>query len=262
METRTTRPTKKKKRINLPISLLVILLVIFGVLQVAHAHKVHSLNQTIQTAQAATTKQKAENQKLQTEVSELQEEIKAPIKAYGNKTRATLKQAKLNDHLILQTDERWANQKYGWGQFSTVDKNACAIASLSMINAYWDDSKELSVNEVLKWAGNDYFTDYGTSWNIFPAFAQKYGYTYKDLGSNLSAALPYLKKGIPVVASVHPGLFTTVGHILVLSHADDKGIQVLDPNDNALKKHSLTPFPNDTIQEELSHLWVFEKTKK
>lgn len=172
-----------------------------------------------------------------------------------------MKKQGLNSCLILQRDERWAKEPYGWGIYTTVDKNACAIASLSMINAYWKNT-ELTMTDLLKWAGNDYFTDSGTSWNIFPEFAKNYGYTYTDLGTQLDKALPYLKQDIPVVASFNPGIFTSVGHIMVLIHANDEGICVLDPNDDLSKKNSLTRFSTADVQKSLAHLWVFGVSSK
>lgn len=184
------------------------------------------------------------------------ENLENLMKSYGMAVREQLKAQGLNDDLILQTDERWANEIYGWETDATVGNNACAIASLAMINAYWQHTP-LTINQVLNWAGNDYFTDAGTLWSIFPAFAEKYGYKYKDLGTNVADALPYLKNNVPVLISVKPGRFTTVGHIMVLTHADDEYIRLLDPNDNENKNHALTSFSKEVIQKELRHIWVF-----
>ncbi|WEV45351.1 C39 family peptidase [Streptococcaceae bacterium ESL0687] len=244
---------KFKKNIGLPLILISVflgLILAFSVIQTKDTTDLHHLKSELNAAQEKLKALEERNQLLEDAVTN-------PIKAYGNETREELKKQGLNDNLILQTDERWASLPYGWGIYSTFDKNACAIASLSMINANYQKG-DLSVQNVLDWAKNDYFTDDGTSWNIFPAFAQHYGYTYTDLGDNIEDALPYLNQGIPVVASVKPGIFTSVGHILVLSSANDQGIHLLDPNDDAKKRHSLTTYSNEQIQNELAHLWVYK----
>lgn len=180
------------------------------------------------------------------------------IQSYGETTRNLLKKSKRNPYLILQTDERWTNIQYGWGEFQTLGKNGCAIASLAMIQSYWN-KKIISPKIILKWSHEDYFTDSGTSWSIFPSFAEQYGYQFRDLSDRLYNAIPYLKRGIPVIASINVGRFTDVGHVLVLSKADNNHVWLLDPNDNAKKRHSLTAFTYDEIQHELAHLWVFIK---
>ncbi|WEV60851.1 C39 family peptidase [Streptococcaceae bacterium ESL0729] len=243
---------KFKKKIGMPLILISVflgLIFAFSAIQTKDTTDINHLKNELRTTQ---DKLKAAEDKNQA----LEEAVANPIKAYGNEARAELQKQGLNANLILQTDERWANLPYGWGTYTTFDKNACAIASLSMINANYQKG-DLSVQNVLDWAKNDYFTDEGTSWNIFPAFAEKYDYNFTDLGDNIDSALSYLSQGIPVVASVKPGIFTSVGHILVLSSLDDQGIHLLDPNDDAKKRHSLTAFSKEQIQNELAHLWVY-----
>lgn len=247
----SNQPQKRhlKKSVKLILLLIFIFFAIFLIMIKASNNHVNAL----QSELLAT---KGDLKKSKKQIHSLQEEVKFPLKSYELKTRKELQSEKLNSNLILQTDERWANKSYGWGTYTTVDKNACAIASLSMINAYWKHTP-LTINSVLNWAKNDYFTDSGTSWSLFPAFAKEYGYEYKDLGTNISNATSYLKKGIPVVISVKPGKFTSVGHIMVLSHFDGKNIRLLDPNDDAKKKHTLTNFSELEMQQELTHIWVF-----
>lgn len=248
--------TRKKRKLKTHVKGYLVLTGVF-LLSLTCTNIVHSITKT--NLNDKLVKADKELKKNKSYIDSLEAEIKKPFKTYGNKTRASLKEKRLNSSLILQRDERWSKEPYGWGINTTVDKNACAIASLSMINAYWKNT-ELSITDVLNWAGNDYYTDYGTSWNIFPAFAQNYGYTYTNLGTQIESALPYLEKDIPVVASFNPGIFTSVGHIMVLSHADEDGIRILDPNDDVSKKFSLTTYSTEDIQASLAHLWVFEET--
>ncbi|MEJ6348859.1 C39 family peptidase [Holzapfeliella sp. He02] len=186
-----------------------------------------------------------------------QEQAANPVKLYGLEARKELESRQLNANLILQRDERFAQLEYGHGDYHTLDKNGCAIVALSMINAYFDH-KTTTPNQVLDWAQNRYFTDYGTSWQIFDDFAKTYGYHVADLTDNLDLALSYLKDNIPVVISVNPGKFTKVGHIMVLTSLDNEGkIHLLDPNDDETKKHSLTAYTPDEIKTELKNMWVF-----
>lgn len=255
-----TAPQKKRRKLKKSVKkvLLLFSLILFALittrLYVVQKHHIELEKKATQlVALKKRTKEKQERQEKQ----EKQEKLE-PYKTYSSKTKEKLSADHLNSHLILQTDERWANSHYGWGAVPTIAKNGCAIASLSMVNAYFNKSTD-TPNKVLKWAGDNYFTDGGTSWNIFPDFAVQYNYNFINLGDNIDSAIPYLEQGIPVVASMHAGDYTTVGHILVLASTNSKGIRMLDPNDNVQKKNSLTTHSTEKIQSNLNHLWVFTK---
>lgn len=141
----------------------------------------------------------------------------------------------------------------------TLDINGCAIASLTILESILKDEL-LEPQVILDWAKDDYFTDGGTSWSIFPAFAKEFGYEFEDLGDNIENALRYLDAGNPVIVSAKPGYFTTVGHIMVLTDYTDEGIKLLDPNDTARKQHSLTTFPVDDVKGEFMHYWGVKKS--
>lgn len=212
-------------------------------------------NQT--THQQALEQSLSQSQQL-IEATSKQEQTDNPVKTYGMEARKELESRHLNANLILQRDERFAKLDYGHGDYHTLDKNGCAIVALSMINAYFDH-ETTTPDKVLDWAQNRYFTDYGTSWQIFDDFAKNYGYHVADLTDNLELATSYLKIGIPVVISVNPGKFTKVGHIMVLTSMDEQGIHLLDPNDDDTKKHSLTTYTVEDIKSELKNMWVYTK---
>ena len=241
---------KKVKRVLLLILACICLLIGFSVKNHLHQRQIEAQQQEKILKEKAKAKQAREKQ--------LAFEKKNPQRTYSEKTRKKLTKENLNSYLILQTDERWAKKKYGWGESTTFAKNGCAIASLAMIDSYWQ--KELiKPTTVLSWAKDDFYTDQGTSWAIFPQYAQQNNYQYLDLSDRIQNALPYLKKGIPVLISVNPGKFTPNGHIMVLSAYNGKKIRLLDPNDDAKKKHSLTWFTPEELQNEAAHLWVLYK---
>ncbi|MDM8183283.1 C39 family peptidase [Enterococcus cecorum] len=241
---------KKVKRVLLLILACICLLIGFSVKNHLHQRQIEAQQQEKILKKKAKAKQEKAKQ--------LAFEKKNPQRTYGEKTRKKLAKESLNSYLILQTDERWAKKKYGWGEDTTFAKNGCAIASLAMIESYWQ-KKLINPTTVLSWAKDDYYTDQGTSWAIFPQYAQQNNYQYLDLSDRIQNALPYLKKGIPVLISVNPGKFTPNGHIMVLSAYNGKKIRLLDPNDDAKKKHSLTWFTPEELQNEVAHLWVLYK---
>lgn len=163
--------------------------------------------------------------------------------------------------LILQTDEQWAQHDYGissdGSSETTMARNGCAIASLSMVLSYWRDTP-IAPNEILNWAQNNYYVEgQGTAWSIFPDFAGQYQLNYHDLGDDVYAAQSFLEQGIPVVASVVAGDFTDGGHILVLRDWTAEGISVNDPNDDPQKNHFTQRYSPEQIASQTIHYWAF-----
>ena len=66
-----------------------------------------------------------------------------------------------------------------------------------------------------------------------------------------------LSKGHPIIASVHPGKFTTVGHIILITAVDNDGNFIInDPNSytRTLKKWSF-----DELKTEIVAMWEYSK---
>lgn len=160
--------------------------------------------------------------------------------------------------LILQRDERWGMKRYGSGeQQNTFADNGCAIASLAMIDSFWRNQAP-EPDTILNWAGNQfYLADQGTSWQIFPQFAEHFGYQFLDLGNSFEEAYKMIQQGFPVIVSVQPGTFTTTGHLMVLALNREGGIQVLDPNDSPDKNHYKKTFSNELLAAEGMNYWCF-----
>lgn len=167
--------------------------------------------------------------------------------------------------LILQTDKRWKDEFYGLStenpQQNSLAINGCAIVSLAMI-ASFIEKKEVSPLDVLEWSGSNYFIEnQGTSWDIFSDFSVHNNYICENLGFNIELVKKHLSEGHPVVTSVKPGIFTKVGHIMVLSGYDEKNnsFWVNDPNDAEEKENSQKSFSQLEIELEVINYWTIYK---
>jgi hypothetical protein len=181
-------------------------------------------------------------------------------KNFSAQANQTLQAEMANQYvpLILQRDERWGKKVYGSGEKSnTFADNGCAIASLAMIDSFW--SKDTPTpDKILDWAGNQFFLPgQGTSWQIFPQFAEHFGYQFLDLGNSFDAAYKKMEQGMPVIISVQPGTFTTTGHLMVLALTEEGTIQVLDPNDSPEKAHYKKTFSKEVFEAEGLNYWCF-----
>ncbi|MBP2100221.1 peptidase C39 family protein [Enterococcus rivorum] len=163
--------------------------------------------------------------------------------------------------LLLQTDERWKTTPYGIGspEGDNLEINGCAILSLAMVSSYWEN-REVLPTEVLAWSGNDYFMEgEGTAWSIFSEYANEKGYVCEDLVTDMVAVEDHVKAGHPVIVSVHPGIFTTVGHIMVISGTNDGKFWINDPNDSEQKGHSIKEFTSEELENEAVNFWAIYK---
>ena len=246
-----SKPKKRKLKCSVKLFLVSVLFVVSLLL-------VFQKNKQNKALMLTNNQIVLKNKGLEKDLKQVTFERDFPQQTYATKVNEQLKKEDLFPYLILQTDERYDELKYGWGSHETLGVNGCAITSLAIIESI-HQKKLLEPQVVLNWANNDFFTDEGTSWSIFPAFAKEFGYDFEDLGDNIDNAIRYLDKGVPVVVSAKPGLFTTVGHIMVLTDYTEDGIRLLDPNDTAKKNHALTGFDPEEIENEFTHYWVFTK---
>lgn len=160
--------------------------------------------------------------------------------------------------LLLQTDERWKATPYGFGspEGDNLEINGCAILSLAMVTSYWEQRVVLPT-EILEWSGNEFFMEgEGTAWSIFSEYANVKGYVCEDLVTDVSAVEAHLNAGHPIIVSVHPGIFTTVGHIMVISGTNNGKFWINDPNDSQQKGHSIKEFTSAELANEAVNFWA------
>lgn len=201
-----------------------------------------------------------------TETSENEKEPEeVPKKTYPEQINEDLSQGKFANripiHLLLQTDDRWKATPYGMKNpdGNTLEINGCAILSLAMVSSFLDN-KQYTPQDILNWSKNDYYLEgEGTTWSVFSDFALEKGYQFEDLEMNITAVEEHLKQKHPVIISVKPGLFTEVGHIMVLSGINNGKFWVNDPNDSEAKGHSKKEFTANQLTNEALNFWTIYK---
>lgn len=163
--------------------------------------------------------------------------------------------------LILQKHPKWRDVQYGVEEIDHIGDTGCAIATLAMVRSYFED-KEVTPLSILQWSQGDYFVPgAGTSWSIFEAFTQQFGYQMINHGPNFDTAMQTLDNNQLVVVSVKPGYFTSVGHILVIRGYDPENglVYVNDPNDSPDKMFSIQGIDENIIRNESLNYWTFYK---
>ena len=155
----------------------------------------------------------------------------------------------------IQWDKRWAYDKLGE---TNIAIGGCGPTCVAMaLSGILDDKSITPKNIAEKEEANGYFTDAGTIWSFFDYFAKVYGVKSTGVPLNKEAMKSALSKGHPIIASVHPGKFTTVGHIILITAVDnDDNFIINDPNSytRTLKKWSY-----DELKTEIVAMWEFSK---
>lgn len=151
----------------------------------------------------------------------------------------------------------YKNVKYGNG---TIASAGCGPVCIAMLTTYLTGSVE-TPPEVCKWCEEDYYiSGEGTSWRVFEAAAEHYGYTCVDMGLDYEAILTEIADGYPVVASMGPGTFTSEGHYILIVGMTSAGELIInDPNENNVKQYGTDKFSSETVLGEAKNFWVFGK---
>jgi len=155
----------------------------------------------------------------------------------------------------IQWDKRWAYDKLGG---TNIAIGGCGPTCVAMALGGILDDKSITPKSIAeKEDANGYFTDEGTKWSFFDYIAKEYGVKSKGVPLSKEAINASLDKGNPIIASVHPGKFTTVGHIILITAKDEDGNYIInDPNSytRTLKKWSY-----DELKTEIVAMWEFSK---
>lgn len=155
----------------------------------------------------------------------------------------------------IQWDRRWAYDELG---STDVAIGGCGPTCVAMAIGGLLNDESITPREISKIENeNGYFTEYGTSWSFFDFIAKRYNLRSSGVKLNQNAINNVLKKGNPIIASVKPGKFTTVGHIILIIGVDEEGKYIInDPNSygRTLKKWSY-----DELKTEIVSMWEFSK---
>ena len=154
---------------------------------------------------------------------------------------------------LYQRDPAWAQASYAGDSFS---ESGCGPTCLSMVYVALTGRTDRSpvdmgaLSERLGCATSD-----GTAWLFMTEGAAEVGLTAEELPAEEAAVRRALASGSPVICSVGPGDFTTIGHFIVLSGIDQNGrLIVHDPNS---PERSGKTWDFDTVLSQCRNLWAY-----
>lgn len=155
--------------------------------------------------------------------------------------------------LFLQYDENFGYALYGDNYLAI---NGCAPTSLAMVITYLTKRRDVTPVVVSEYAYQQgyYVPGVGTSWSLMTKGSQHFGVRGKEIALSKWVLYTELEKGHPVIASVRPGDFTTIGHFIVLAGIQEGKIKVNDPNS---KERSHTLWDYERLEKQIKNLWAF-----
>lgn len=159
--------------------------------------------------------------------------------------------------LFIQWDKQWGYKDYVG---SVGGLSACGPTCLSMVTYYFTRDPEMTPAYMMEFAEeNEYgIKGGGTQWSLFKLGAKKLGLDMKELNADQMTNEAYLadvlNSGRIIVMNVRPGIFTTVGHYMLVVGYEDGKFRLNDPNSpaNSAKLWDLEEFDQD-----IKIMWSF-----
>lgn len=159
--------------------------------------------------------------------------------------------------LFIQWDKQWGYKDYIG---SVGGLSACGPTCLSMMVYYFTRDPEMTPAYMMDFAEENKYglKGSGTQWSLFSQGAQKLGLDMKELTSEQIASekqiARVLDSGRIIVMNVRPGVFTTVGHYMLVVGYEDGKFRLNDPNSPA-NSEKLWAF--DEFDQDIKMMWSF-----
>lgn len=156
--------------------------------------------------------------------------------------------------LLMQWDEDWGYAPYGEGMIAL---DGCGPTCLSMVAVGLTGDTSLNPKAVAAFSEQNGYLDAksgSTLWTLMSEGAQKLGLNSRELPLEENRMIRELSEGHPIICSLRPGDFTTVGHFIVLYDYGDGAFRVRDPNS---RERSEKAWSYQTLKPQIRNLWAF-----
>ena len=155
--------------------------------------------------------------------------------------------------LLLQYDKNWGYGIYG---DNVLAINGCGPTVLSMVVAGLTGKNDITPYTIAEYSSDHgyYQSEWGTSWSLMTEGIRNFGVVGTNIELSQENIFSELEKGHPIVCSMRPGDFTTIGHFILLTGIKDGKITVNDPNS---KERSNKLWDYETLEYQIKSLWSF-----
>ena len=160
--------------------------------------------------------------------------------------------------LFIQWDKQWGYLDYTG---SVAGLAACGPTCMSMIMYHFTRDPMYTPAYMMKFAESNpswAVKGYGTQWAFFKEGGKALGLDVKELNSDQMKSekqiAKVLESGRIIVMNVKPGIFTTVGHYMLVVGYEDGKFRVNDPNSPT---NSETLWEFEQFSDQIRMMWSF-----
>lgn len=159
--------------------------------------------------------------------------------------------------LFIQWDKQWGYRDY-FGSVAGI--NGCGPTTLSMVAYHFTRNSKYTPAYMMEFAETNGYGSKGkgTFWALFGQGGKKLGLTVKELTAEEIASeqkiAAHLEKGELVVMNVGPGVFTEIGHYMLITDYVDGKFKVNDPNS---RENSETLWDFSLFADQIKMMWAF-----
>lgn len=160
--------------------------------------------------------------------------------------------------LFIQWDTQWGYLDFAG---NVAGLAACGPTCMSMVMYHFTRDPQYTPAYMMKFAMDNRYalSGSGTQWSFFKEGAKKLGLNVKELNSDQMANEKYiaqvLESGKLLVMNVRPGVFTEVGHYLMIVGYEDGKFRVNDPN-SRIRSEKLWAF--EEFADQIKIMWAFD----
>lgn len=160
--------------------------------------------------------------------------------------------------LFIQWDKQWGYKDYIG---SVGGLSACGPTCLSMIMHHFTRDPEMTPAYMMEFAEENGYglKGSGTQWSLFKEGGKKLGLDMIELTSEQMKSekqiAKVLESGRIIVMNVKPGVFTTVGHYMLIVGYEDGKFKLNDPNS---PKNSEILWDFDEFDQDVKIMWAFK----
>ena len=159
--------------------------------------------------------------------------------------------------LFIQWDKQWGYREYVG---NVAGLSACGPTCLSMVTYYFTRDPAMTPAYMMEFSeANGYGkAGSGTFWSLFGQGAAKLGLSVKELTAEQIASeekiAKVLESGRIIVMNVSPGVFTEVGHYMLIVGYEDGKFRVNDPNSY---ENSEKLWDFEVFADQIKMMWSF-----
>lgn len=157
--------------------------------------------------------------------------------------------------LFIQWDDRWAYYPYGE---DVMGISGCGPTCLSMVMVALTGKNQYTPTAMADFAMENgyYYNGAGTTWDLFNEGVAKLGLKCRTVGLSEKSMVSALENGEYLILSMAPGIFTSVGHYIVIYDYKDGEFVVKDPNSQI---RSNTTYSYEAFKDQVKNIWAIGK---